>query len=512
MKKKDTILIVDDIEMNRVILGSIFEENYKIMEAENGEQALSMLEQYHDNIVVVLLDLVMPVKNGYAVMEEMGRKGLISEVPVVIITAEDSVESEVQAFDLGASDIIMKPFEPHVVGRRVKNIMELNRRKLNQEEIIEEQAAKLRESNSIMVDTLSSLIEYRSVETGQHVKRIRMFTKVLLEDIAKNYEEFNLDDHKIEVIASASSMHDVGKIAIPDNILNKPGRLTKEEFEVMKTHSMKGCEILEKLTPMSDKEYLRYAYNICRHHHERWDGTGYPDGLSGERIPVCAQAVGIADCYDALTNDRVYKKAIPAEQALNMILQGECGTFSPKMLECLKNVKNAFMVLTYEYADSNMKKEYDFQLSENNSVKEERLIDTLQMGQMKYFTMLRYVDSTVMEADLNTGVYHLVYRADKYAEMLSDAKSFDEAVRCFIEQLVHPEDREKLQFFMEKEMNGFFSEGTAKKSWNYRMRMDGGQDYEPCRMTIIRIDTGYAHERKVLIVWNRNLTRGLEKE
>ncbi len=328
MMKRDTILIVDDMEVNRAILHGVFETQYNLLEAENGEQALLLLEAYHGQIAALLLDLMMPVMNGYQVMEEMRERGEFTDVPVVVITAEDSVEHEVRAFDLGASDIVKKPFEPHVVKRRIQNIIELNLHRLNQEELIAEQAARLRESNAVMIDALSSIIEYRSVETGQHIQRIRMFAKVLLEDVSRCYAEYGLNERNIDMIASALSMHDIGKIAIPDSILNKPGRLTPEEFEIMKTHSVKGCEILAGLDRMSDQEYLQYAYNICRYHHERWDGSGYPDGLKGDSIPVCAQVVGIADCYDALTTDRVYRKALPAGQAVNMILNGECGAFS----------------------------------------------------------------------------------------------------------------------------------------------------------------------------------------
>lgn len=216
---------------------------------------------------------------------------------------------------------------------------------------MEEQSASLRESNSIMIDALSSVIEYRSLESGQHIRRIRSFTKILLTNVAQSYQEYDLDNHKIDLITDASSMHDIGKIAIPDVILNKPGRLTPEEFEIMKTHTTKGCEILSGLDRMPDKEYLQYAYNICRYHHERWDGQGYPDGLKGENIPICAQVVAVADCYDALTTNRVYKDAIAQDEAFTMILNGKCGAFSPRLLECFKNVRDAFAQLSREYAD-----------------------------------------------------------------------------------------------------------------------------------------------------------------
>ena len=219
MMKRDTILIVDDMEVNRAILHGVFETQYNLLEAENGEQALLLLEAYHGQIAALLLDLMMPVMNGYQVMEEMRERGEFTDVPVVVITAEDSVEHEVRAFDLGASDIVKKPFEPHVVKRRIQNIIELNLHRLNQEELIAEQAVRLRESNAVMIDALSSIIEYRSVETGQHIQRIRMFAKVLLEDVSRCYAEYGLNEQNIDMIASASSMHGIGKIAIPDSIM-----------------------------------------------------------------------------------------------------------------------------------------------------------------------------------------------------------------------------------------------------------------------------------------------------
>ena len=349
--RRNTLLIVDDMEVNRTILRSLFKQEYNIMEAENGEQGLMMLRKYKNKIAAILLDIVMPVKNGHEVMVEMADDNLLDTVPVIVITSQDTSECEIRAFDLGASDIVTKPFEPNVVRRRVQNVIELNRHKLYLEELVEEQAAKLRESKALLVDTLSSVIEHRSLESGQHVLRIRMFTKLLLQDVMRNYPEYNLDERKISIIASAAALHDIGKIAIPDAVLNKPGRLTTEEFDLMKTHSDKGCEILAGLDRMHDQEYLQYAYHICRYHHERWDGSGYPDGLKEEEIPISSQVVGIADAYDALTSDRVYKRAYPLERAYNMILNGECGQFSPRLLECFKHVKEPFAELTRKYAD-----------------------------------------------------------------------------------------------------------------------------------------------------------------
>ena len=254
---RDTILIVDDIEVNRIILQSIFERDYNLLEAENGEQAMVLLKQYHGNIAAVLLDLVMPQKDGYQVLAEMNDLHLLPECPVIIITSEDSPDNTVKAFDLGVSDIVMKPFEPVVVKRRVENSIALSRNQQDLQERIDEQAARLMESNAVMIDALSAIIEYRSVETGQHIQRIRMFTRILLEEIAGNFPELGLDRRQIDIISSASSMHDIGKIAIPDTILNKPGRLTEEEFEIMKSHTTKGCEMLVNLDRMGNREYLK---------------------------------------------------------------------------------------------------------------------------------------------------------------------------------------------------------------------------------------------------------------
>ena len=357
------ILIGDDSILARKQLKDIVSTygTPVFLEASNGQDAIDLYKK--ESPELVFLDIVMPVKDGYQVMAEMAKSSRLSKVPVIVITSEDSSENEVRAFDLGASDIIMKPFEPHVVKRRVQNAAELNRHRLHLEEMVEEQSRKLRESREILMDALSSVIEHRSVETGQHVLRIRMFTKVLLEEVMKHYPEYELNDRVITIIASAAALHDIGKISIPDAILNKPGRLTKEEFDIMKTHTEQGCEILSGLDRMDDKEYLQYAFLICRHHHERWDGSGYPDGLTGDDIPICAQAVGIADAYDALTTDRVYKKAIPSGEAFDMILRGECGAFSPRLLECFARVRAQFSALSKKYTDGHSPKADSKQLT-----------------------------------------------------------------------------------------------------------------------------------------------------
>ena len=495
---RNTLLIVDDMEINRAILRSLFEQEYNLLEAENGEQGLMLLNQYKNTIAAVLLDIVMPVKDGYEVMIEMSQNRLLDEVPVIVITAQDSTENEVRAFDLGASDIVMKPFEPHVVRRRVENVVELNRHKRHLEELVEEQAINLRESKAALMDALSSVIEHRGIESGQHVLRIRMFTKLLLEDVMDNYPEYGLDDQKIGVISSAAALHDIGKIAIPDAILNKPGPLTVDEFEVMKTHAEKSCEILAGLERMHDREYLQYAYDICRYHHERWDGNGYPDGLTGENIPICAQVAGVADVYDALTSDRVYQKAFSPEKAYNMILNGECGLFPPKLLECFKNVRESFAVLTREYADGKSPNA-DFETILSRDIHKTEAENALELGQMKYFAMLRYENSTVMEVDIDSGVYHLVYTQNSDFDQLRSGSLFDESYRAFVEKSVHPDDRSSV---LEKRcIDMFLSSGAMKCSQTYRVFHIGSDDYVRYEMSVLRVNMENPRQHKLLLIW-----------
>lgn len=495
---RDTLLVVDDMEINRTVLRSLFEENYSILEAGNGEQALLLLRQYRNTIAAVLLDIVMPVKDGYQVMEEMKKSGLLDTIPVIVVTGQNSSKEEVRAFDLGASDLIVKPVEPHVATRRVQNVVELNRHKLHLEELVEEQAVSLRESKEVLMDALSSVIEHRSIESGQHVLRIRMFTKILLDDVMQSYPEYGLDDHKIGVITSAASLHDIGKIAIPDAILNKAGPLTDAEFEVMKTHTEKGCEILAGFYRMNDKEYLQYAYNICRYHHERWDGNGYPEGLKGENIPICAQVVSIVDAYDALTTNRVYKKAFSTEKAYNMILNGECGQFSPRLLESFKNVRGTLVELTREYADG-LSPKGNLQAAPANPPMLEA--NTLELGQLKYFAMLRYENSTVMEVDVDTGVYHLVYKENDDFDAMRSGELFGEAYQAFIQSALHPDDRNKIQISVY--IDAFFDSGAMKKSRKYRVYHHAAGVFVWYEATLLRINVEDPRLHKVLLVWRR---------
>lgn len=360
---RDKVLIVDDMKMNRELLSDILEDEYSILEAENGREAIEVLETKNSEISIVLLDLIMPVMDGIAVLKEMKKNKWIDEIPVLVISSENSVNVERECFEYGVSDFIRKPFDFPVVKKRVDNMVSLYLHKNKLEETVEKQTETLRrqyqllkkrgeelERNNVrIIDILGTVVEYRNLESGEHVRRVKSFTRILAWQLMKEYPEYGLDEKQVERIASASALHDVGKIAIPDAILLKPGRLTADEFEFMKSHTLRGCDILNNITGAWDEDYGKVCYEICRSHHERYDGKGYPDGLVGEEIPISAQIVSIADVYDALVSERVYKSAYTKEEAFHMIISGECGVFSPKLLECLRKSKKEFEELVMEH-------------------------------------------------------------------------------------------------------------------------------------------------------------------
>ncbi len=343
--EKKTILLADDAEINRDLLRQIFEEQFNILEAADGDETVKILSEQSEEIVMIFLDLMMPGKTGLEVMEYMRGRGLDKTIPVIMITGESTADTDVKAYEYGVSDIIYKPFEARVVMRRALNIMELFENRINIEKKLEERTQKLvamqkqlEQSNEFLINALSSVVEFRSLESGEHIKRVRYFTRILLNYLQKYYPEYGLTKDQINLIVKASALHDIGKITIPDSILLKPGKLTPQEFEEMKTHTTKGCEILEKFN-QEETEFYHYCYDICRYHHERYDGKGYPDGLAGEEIPVWAQVVSIVDVYDALVSKRVYKLPYATNVAVEMIHNGECGVFSPKILECFDLAK-----------------------------------------------------------------------------------------------------------------------------------------------------------------------------
>lgn len=349
---RNKILIVDDTEINRELLVDILEDLYDTLEAEDGEQAINLIQERNKEIAAILLDLVMPKKDGYEVIKYLSKNKYLKDIPVIIISVESSIEAERNCLKLGASDFIRKPFDQLIVRKRVQNNVELflhkdelEQKVFEQTKILVDQANKLKKNNEKIIEILGTIIEYRNYESGEHIKRVKAFTRILANQLAKDYPEYNLNSEKIEVIVAASALHDVGKIAIKDSILLKPGRFSDEEFEYMKSHTTKGCDILDQMQGAWDEMYAKTSYDICRYHHERYDGNGYPDRLIGEEIPISAQLVSVADVYDALISERIYKSAYSLEKAYHMILMGECGVFSPKLMECLKKTKEQMEIL-----------------------------------------------------------------------------------------------------------------------------------------------------------------------
>ena len=339
--EKPSILIVDDSEMNRAILNEMLKDEYRILEADNGRTALDMVDRYGDELSLVLLDIIMPGVNGFEVLGELSRRSVADSLPVVMISSEDSDDVVLRAYELGASDYINRPFNARVVRRRVSNTIRLYAKQRRLTNLLSQQYNERVKNSRMLIDVMAGVMELRNGESGLHVTHIEKLTELLLGCLVHRSDKFPLDNEQRSAIAMASALHDIGKMSIDDAILNKPGRLTTEEFEIMKTHTTLGADMLLELGRQhAGNPLLEYAYQIARWHHERWDGKGYPDGLKGDDIPIAAQVVSVADVYDALTSVRVYKDAIPHEEAIQMILDGKCGEFNPLLLDCLLEVQD----------------------------------------------------------------------------------------------------------------------------------------------------------------------------
>ena len=335
MEPKQKILIVDDSEINRAMLKEILGESYEYLEAENGLRAIEILRRRTD-IALVLLDLIMPEMDGFDVLRVMQCYAWQEEIPVIVISAAEDTRSVERAYDMGVADYIRRPFERVMVLRRVKNALMLYAKQKRLTRLVTDQVYEKEHNGVLMISILSHVVEFRNSESGQHVLHIRTLTDLLLHQLVQKTDRYQLDESDISLISTASALHDIGKIMIPEEILNKPGRLTEEEYATIKTHTTEGARILKGLAIGQDEPLVKVAHAICRWHHERWDGGGYPDRLKGDEIPIAAQVVALADVYDALTSERCYKQSYSHEKAVDMILHGECGSFNPLLMECLK--------------------------------------------------------------------------------------------------------------------------------------------------------------------------------
>lgn len=341
VEEKPQILLVDDSEMNRLILAEILQGDYRILEAKDGRECMDALQAEAGNIALVLLDINMPVMDGFEVLKAMNANHTIEDIPVIMISSDDAIR---RSYELGASDYVNRPFDARIVYRRVTNTIKLYAKQRRLVQMVSDQIRARENNTDTLVGVLSHIVEFRNGESGAHVLHIRIITELLLHRLLEISSQYPITAEQQDNIPLASALHDIGKIGIDEKILNKPGKLTPEEYEVIKTHSMLGAEMLHQLENFNEQPLLQTAYEITRWHHERWDGRGYPDGLKGDEIPISAQLVALADVYDALTSERCYKKAFSHEKAVQMILNGECGAFNPLLRQCLTDMQTDLKV------------------------------------------------------------------------------------------------------------------------------------------------------------------------
>ena len=338
---KSKILIADDSEMNRAILADMLGDSYEIIEAENGLEAIAAIQKYSIELSLILLDIVMPEMDGFGVLDTMNKRRWIDDIPVIMISAESSPATIERAYELGVTDFISRPFDAMIVQRRVINTILLYAKQKKLMGLVADQIYEKEQNNSLMIDILSHIVGFKNGESAQHVLHVRVLTELLLDALVQHTDQYRLTWSDISGISIASALHDIGKIGIPSEILNKPGKLTDEEFEIMKSHSVIGADILKDLPVHQNEPLVKAAYEICRWHHERWDGRGYPDGLKGDEIPISAQIVALADVYDALTSERVYKPPFSHDEG---------GVFNPLLMDCLRDISDTLKASTSEHS------------------------------------------------------------------------------------------------------------------------------------------------------------------
>lgn len=496
----DTILLAGRSMELRQKLRVILEDEYNLLECKTLDVAQLMLEQNLESLAMVLLDLDELDDDTLAQLRAFCRDENKMGIPVLAVLGQYSPEAECLALEAGAEDVVARDCDSLIIRCRARILAEDRRERSRLHQLVENQNEMLLHANETMIDTLSSLIEYRSAESGLHILRIRRFTKILLEEVARVCPEYGLTERIIAEITSASALHDVGKIAIPDSILNKPARLTPEERKVIETHSGIGAQIVERMNLTVDPQYLKYAYNICKYHHERWDGKGYPMGLVGDDIPICAQVVGLADVYDALTTKRVYKDAYAAEAAAQMIFNGECGLFSPKLLECFKLVRRDFFELSRLYSDDRLVREDKVVDLELPGPVHQQEISSLHKAQNKYAMLLTHLNATVVELDSKLQNYHVVYNPTSALAQLNTGDTFRASIDNLLERYARPEEREEVARSIFEHIEN--QQVMGLKRQRFEISFGGGimrrQAYEITLLSMNKMD---AQNRLMIMIW-----------
>ena len=405
MDKRQKILIVDDSEFNRDMLKEILRETYNYLEAENGNQAIQIMGE-NPGIDLMLLDINMPQMNGFEVLEIMKRSQCIAETPVIMISSEDAVDTMRKAYELGITDYITRPFDSVIVKKRVQNTLGLYMKQKHLINVVYDQVYEKEENNNIMIRILSNVLGSRNSESREHILHIKTATEMMLRQLVKITDAYPMTEADISLITTASSLHDIGKIRISEEILNKPGRLTDEEFKIMKTHSELGADMIRDMHFPKDNSLVRASWEICRWHHERWDGKGYPDGLKGEEIPISAQVVSIVDVYDALTSERCYKKAFDHDTAIQMILDGQCGQFNPILLKCLKELSIQLSKMSGKEMDDN--KHYHAIQKLSNEILSDKFLPNQMYSQSLVKVMQEKIDFFKSNSGMNSIDYNAV--------------------------------------------------------------------------------------------------------
>ncbi len=501
---KDTLLIVGDNDSDRKDLCRIFDSRFFLLEAETASQAVMLINQSQAYIAAVICDIPLTQSDEIKAIAGACEGVSGSAIPLIsIITPSGTGENEEYAFILGATDVVLKPYATLAILRRVQVLADLQVHQYNLERLVEKQSDSIRKNSQVMIDTLSSVIEYRSSEAGNHVLRIRKFTKILLEELSKIHPEYELSDAVIEMISSASALHDIGKISIPDSILNKPTKLTPEELKVMQSHTTAGSELLENIKLMTDVELVKYIHNIVLYHHERWDGSGYPTGLKGDNIPICAQAVGLADAYDALTTKRVYKPAFSHDTAVNMIVNGECGIFGPKLIECFKRVHGLLADQARLYADGHSLRTEDIRLDLPLPQSTTYALNSLQVSQYKYQTLLHHMGDTVIEMNLDGKIYHVVSNPNPDFVSLFNNVPFDLLPDRIINDTVHPDEVEYAGEQYAVGMANLFIQNNRSYVFRCRMFSPYYNEYFPYEITLQKIVTENADQRMMMIIFHK---------
>lgn len=455
MDHKKSLLVVDDASFYRAILGNIFNEEYDIIEASSGREALDILSEMKDNVAAMLLDLVMPDMDGFSVLIEMNKKGLLSLVPVIVITGVSGSDEEIRMLDLGASDIITKPFVSSIVLRRVKNVISSHLYRQQLEEVAFGLTESVQRSNESLVNTLSAIADHQGKGGGGHNARVRRYVRCIAQDLASNRLDGSLSGDDIEAMVSASALHDIGKLVLPQRILDKTERLTADELELMRTHTIEGFSIVSRFDQLGNSRFLRYAEEITRSHHERYDGNGFPDKLVGDRIPLSAQIVGLADAYDALVRAQAPSAQPPYDDVVRRLSNGEAGMFSRELIESLKREKVRLAEIADKYSDNS-----DGAYAGNGMTSLAAMddIDCSATGEMKYETMLKYVGKSVLELDYQNRCYRYVSHrsdvADSYGDMGTE-------LSAAVANCVHEEDRRPF-FNMVEEVREEIEQGSME--------------------------------------------------